>query len=122
VAEQSGAIVEMGRWVLAQACADGRRLVARMPDDQRFVIAVNVSRRQLSSNTLCDDVSGALAAHGLPARRLALEVTETALMPDEVAMVGMLHQLKALGSTWPWTTSGRGTPRSRSCARCLSMS
>lgn len=97
VAEECGAIVDIGRWVLAQACADGRRLVARIPDHQPFTIAVNVSRRQLSSNTLRDDVSGALALHGLPPQRLTLEVTETALMHDEVAMMGMLHQLKALG-------------------------
>lgn len=97
VAEESGAIVDIGRWVLAQACADGQRVVARMPDDQPFTIAVNVSRRQLSSSSLCDDVSRALAAHDLPPQRLALEVTETALMHDEVAMLGMLHQLKALG-------------------------
>ena len=97
VAEESGAIVDLGRWVLNQACADGQRLVARMPDDQPFTIAVNLSRRQLTSDTLGDDVSQALLTHGLPPERLTLEVTETALMHDEDAMIGRLHKLKALG-------------------------
>jgi len=97
VAEESSAIVDLGRWVLAQACADGRRLVAGMPNDQRFTIAVNISRRQLTESTLGDDVSAALLAHGLPPERLTLEITETALMHDEDVMQGLLHKLKALG-------------------------
>lgn len=97
VAEESGAIIDLGRWVLNQACADGQRLVAGIPDDQPFTIAVNLSRRQLTSDTLGDDVSEALLTHGLPPERLTLEVTETALMHDEDAMIGRLHTLKALG-------------------------
>jgi diguanylate cyclase (GGDEF)-like protein len=108
VAEESGAIVDLGRWVLAQACADGRLLVADLPDDRPFTIAVNLSRRQLTSNTLGDNVLEALLAHGLPPERLTLEVTETALMHDEEVMMGLLHKLKALGVALAMDDFGTG--------------
>lgn len=97
VAEESGAIVHLGNWVLNQACADGQRLLAGIPADQPFNIAVNISRRQLTSQTLGDDVSKALLVHNLSPQRLTLEVTETALMHDEDVMMGRLHNLKMLG-------------------------
>jgi diguanylate cyclase (GGDEF)-like protein len=97
VAEESGAIVDLGNWVLSQACADGQCLVAAIPSSRPFKIAVNISRRQLTSETLGDDVLEALLAHNLTPRQLTLEVTETALMHDEEVMIGLLHKLKGVG-------------------------
>ncbi len=97
VAEESGAIVDLGRWVLAQGCADTPLFLAVLPEGHPFTVAVNLSRRQLSSHTLVDDVSDALHSNGLTPERLVLEVTETALMQDADAMISLLHKLKSLG-------------------------
>lgn len=97
VAEESGAIVELGRWVLAQSCADARLILTGIPDHRPFTVAVNISRRQLTSDTLVDDVSEALQVNELAPEGLALEVAETALMSEGDDMIGMLHKLKALG-------------------------
>jgi len=81
VAEESGAIVEVGRWVLQQACADAMAWQDR-PGGRGVGVAVNVSRRQLHSHTVVDDISDALDRSGLDPDLLTVEVTETALMDD----------------------------------------
>ncbi|GAA2055314.1 cyclic Di-GMP phosphodiesterase RmdA [Catenulispora yoronensis] len=77
VAEETGAIVELGRWVLDQAVRDA----AGWPDGP--AVAVNVAVRQVRDAGLVRDVERALAGSGLPADRLCLEITETALMDAE---------------------------------------
>jgi diguanylate cyclase (GGDEF)-like protein/PAS domain S-box-containing protein len=77
-AEESGAIVEIGRWVLREACREAARwgdVRGRVP-----VVAVNVSGRQLRESGFVGEVSGALAAAGLPASALRLELTESVLI------------------------------------------
>jgi diguanylate cyclase (GGDEF)-like protein/PAS domain S-box-containing protein len=77
-AEESGAIVPIGRWVLREAC----REAATWSDlcGTTVVVAVNVSARQLREEGFLADVSGALAASGLPASALRLELTESVLL------------------------------------------
>src|SRR5260221_14016835 len=91
VAEDSGLITEHGEWVLRTACAEA----ANWPDHVR--IAVNVSPVQLKSQTLALKIIGALAASGLPASRLELEITEAVLIHDDEAALAILHQLRAIG-------------------------
>ena len=91
VAEETGLINELGQLVLNTACMEA----ARWPDNIR--IAVNVSPVQFRSQTLALNVAGALAASGLAASRLELEITEAVLMRDDEAALAMLHQLRALG-------------------------
>ena len=80
VAEETGAIVELGRWVLRQAVADA----AGWPGGPAApAVAVNVAVRQVRESGLVQDVRAALDACGLPSRRLCLEITETALMDAE---------------------------------------
>jgi diguanylate cyclase (GGDEF)-like protein/PAS domain S-box-containing protein len=77
-AEENGTIVGIGRWVLRAACreaADWSELCGTSP-----VVAVNVSARQLSEEGFAADVSGALAAAGLPPSALRLELTESVLL------------------------------------------
>jgi diguanylate cyclase (GGDEF)-like protein/PAS domain S-box-containing protein len=95
VAEQTGLIVPMGDWVLDEACATLRTLAAVGIED--FVIAVNLSARQLRQRRFVNRLAETLARHGVPARRLELEVTESQLMdhPEEAREV--LAQLKLLG-------------------------
>ena len=91
VAEDTGLIVELGEWVLKTACAEA----ASWPDHIR--IAVNVSPVQLKSPTLALKITSALAASGLSASRLELEITEAVLIRDDETALAILHQLRAIG-------------------------
>jgi EAL domain-containing protein (putative c-di-GMP-specific phosphodiesterase class I) len=91
VAEDTGLIIELGEWVLRTACAEA----ATWPEHIR--VAVNVSPVQLKSQTLALKIMGALAASGLPASRLELEITEAVLIHDDEAALAILHQLRAIG-------------------------
>jgi diguanylate cyclase (GGDEF)-like protein len=96
LAEASGLIVEVGRWVLDEAC----RAAAGWPlgaGGAPLQVAVNVSGRQLLHPALPAHVAGALAASGLAPGRLTLEITESVLMHDTAATLAVLHALKALG-------------------------
>ena len=91
IAEELGLIVPIGEWVLAQACADA----ATWPDD--VMVAVNLSPVQFYSPGLVEAVREALQRSGLPARRLELEITESALLQDSKTVLATLHELRALG-------------------------
>ena len=91
VAEETGLINQLGEWVLTTACAEA----ATWPDDIK--IAVNVSPVQFKSGTLALKIVAALAASGLQASRLELEITEAVLIRDDEAALAILHQLRAIG-------------------------
>jgi diguanylate cyclase (GGDEF)-like protein/PAS domain S-box-containing protein len=91
IAEETGLINEIGEWVLATACADA----AAWSND--IHLAVNVSPVQFKSGTLALRITAALAASGLPASRLELEITEAVLIRDDDAALAILHQLRAIG-------------------------
>jgi diguanylate cyclase (GGDEF)-like protein len=91
IAEETGLINQLGEWVLTTACAEA----ATWPDDIK--IAVNVSPVQFRSGTLALKVVAALAASGLAANRLELEITEAVLIRDDEAALAILHQLRAIG-------------------------
>jgi diguanylate cyclase (GGDEF)-like protein len=91
VAEEIGLIVPLGEWVLRQACLDA----ATWPDDVR--VAVNLSPSQLINQSLLPVVIDALAASGLSAHRLELEITEAVLMQNTEATIATLHRLRELG-------------------------
>ncbi|HEY3613246.1 MAG TPA: EAL domain-containing protein [Gaiellales bacterium] len=97
VAEQSGMIVPIGRWVLDEACrqAAAWRAEDLLGDDS--LMCVNLSARQLVDDSLAADVAAALERHGLPARLLCLEYTESAVMLDAERAGRALTELKALG-------------------------
>ena len=91
IAEETGLINQLGEWVLTTACAEA----ATWPDDIK--LAVNVSPVQFKSGTLALKIVAALAASGLPANRLELEITEAVLIRDDEAALAILHQLRAIG-------------------------
>jgi diguanylate cyclase (GGDEF)-like protein len=91
VAEQTGLIDQLGEWVLTTACTEA----ATWPDDIK--LAVNVSPVQFKSDTMALRVVAALAASGLAASRLELEITEAVLIRDDDAALAILHQLRAIG-------------------------
>jgi diguanylate cyclase (GGDEF)-like protein/PAS domain S-box-containing protein len=91
IAEDTGLIVDIGRWVLREATSAASRMPAPLS------MSVNVSARQLGSDRFVDDVRQALVESGLEPSRLVLEITESMLMQDMAASAGRLETLKALG-------------------------
>jgi diguanylate cyclase (GGDEF)-like protein len=91
VAEETGLISELGKWVLTTACTEA----ATWPDNIK--VAVNVSPIQFRDETFALKVVAALAASGLAASRLELEITEAVLIRDDEAALAILHQLRAAG-------------------------
>jgi diguanylate cyclase (GGDEF)-like protein len=94
IAEQSGLIVPIGRWVLDEAC---RQAVSWHEHGHHIGISVNVSARQLDDDALIGDVRRALENSHLEPVTLTLEVTETTLMRDAEATAARLRLLKGLG-------------------------
>ena len=91
VAEDLGLIVNLGEWVLRQACAEA----VKWPDDIK--IAVNLSPIQFRNRNLVQLVIAALAQSGLSPSRLELEITESIFLAETAANLEMLHQLRGLG-------------------------
>jgi diguanylate cyclase (GGDEF)-like protein len=94
IAEHSGLILPIGRWVLHTATLQA---AAWRAQGHELSISVNVSGRQLDHDELVDDVRSALAESGLEPSALTVEITETALMKDPEATARRLTAIKALG-------------------------
>jgi diguanylate cyclase (GGDEF)-like protein/PAS domain S-box-containing protein len=97
VAEETGLIIPMGRWILETACHEGARIQKTFPRAVPLTMSVNLSVRQLQSETLIADVRQALEVSGLPAASLVLEITESLMLTDTDFAMMQLHELKALG-------------------------
>ena len=97
IAEESGLILQIGRWVLARACTQAAAWVERIGDSSRFSVSVNVSNRQLEHDRMIAEVAAALDESGLPPRCLVLEITESFFMRDIQAAVRRLQALRRLG-------------------------
>jgi diguanylate cyclase (GGDEF)-like protein len=96
IAEETGAIVPIGRWVIEEACRQVRDW-QRSHDRPSLGMNVNVSARQLVDRAIVDDVARVLAETGLLPGLLTLEITETMIMADEDAVRDCLYRLKDLG-------------------------
>jgi diguanylate cyclase (GGDEF)-like protein len=92
--EETGLIIEIGRWVLREAC---QQAAAWRERGYAIGIAVNVSARQLDADRIVADVQQALTDSSLDAGALTLEITETTLMRDAQETVGRLTEIKKLG-------------------------
>jgi diguanylate cyclase (GGDEF)-like protein len=91
LAEETGLIVQIGEWVIRDACARA----AAWPGE--LSVAVNISPRQFVSPVLAQTIVQSLAASGLPAHRLELEITESIFIGNVERTLAMLHSLRALG-------------------------
>ena len=94
VAEESGVIDSLGRWVLKRACTDIAGL--RDPEGRQLRLAVNASPRQFMRDDFVDTVRGVLDETGFPADALELEITESTLQTVDRSL-GILNALKHLG-------------------------
>ena len=92
LAERSGLITEIGRWVLERACRDQRRWAG-----EELMMSVNVSAQQLMSPDFATTVSDVLSATGADPERVILEVTESVLMQDTERALVVLNDLKRVG-------------------------
>jgi predicted signal transduction protein with EAL and GGDEF domain len=97
LAEETGLIVQLGRWVLEQACTQARSWDRRPGMPRDMGMNVNVSARQLDEPAFVDEVAQILRRSRLPASRLTLEFTEGLLLRDTERTVEVLRALKKLG-------------------------
>ncbi len=105
IAEESGLIVDIGDWVIHEACQQARIwLDAGLP---QLRIAINASIRQIYQNRLIDTVRDALARYALPSTALEIEITESTLQSENLCL-STLQQLKELGVTLAIDDFGTG--------------
>jgi diguanylate cyclase (GGDEF)-like protein len=97
LAEDSGLIVDLGRWVLREACRVAAGWERTGSPLAGGTVSVNVSTRQLIHPRFLQDLDGALGDSALPADRLIVEITETALIEDPEAVMSTLHAIRARG-------------------------
>jgi EAL domain-containing protein (putative c-di-GMP-specific phosphodiesterase class I) len=97
LAEETGLIIPMGRWVLETACEEALRLQETFSRAEPLTMSVNLSVRQLQSDSIVADVRAALQKSGLSPSSLILEITESVMMADTEFAVDRLNDLKSLG-------------------------
>jgi diguanylate cyclase (GGDEF)-like protein/PAS domain S-box-containing protein len=97
LAEETGKIVDIGAWVLAEACAQVARWRAETPGSAELTLNVNVSTRQVRPGVLVNAVRSALADSGLPPEALTLELTESVLARRHEELRAVLTDVAALG-------------------------
>jgi diguanylate cyclase (GGDEF)-like protein/PAS domain S-box-containing protein len=96
LAEETGLIVPIGKWVLEQACSQAKRWHELFPAASPLTITVNLSGRQLHEHDFAETLAKALRHSGLPPQSLILEITESMMMHDTELMLSKLNQLKAM--------------------------
>ena len=97
VAEEGGQIVQIGQWVLREACFQIQRWQEKFPADKPLYMTVNLSARQFAQPDLIDQVRDILTETGIDPACLKLEITESMVMDDFECAAAMLFQLRALG-------------------------
>jgi EAL domain-containing protein (putative c-di-GMP-specific phosphodiesterase class I) len=95
-AESTGEIVPLGRWILREACRQLAEWRDEYAEAAELSLSVNVTGRQLQVPGFVDEVAGILAEFEIPADRIVIEITETAVL-DDPAVLEALHGLRALG-------------------------
>ncbi|WP_272938365.1 putative bifunctional diguanylate cyclase/phosphodiesterase [Noviherbaspirillum denitrificans] len=106
IAEENGQIVDIGLWVLRQACMQTKLWSDRGHSGLR--VAVNVSARQFSQSSFAADVKEVLAETGLPPNQLELELTESLIMHRTERVILVMHELRDLGVTFSIDDFGTG--------------
>ena len=117
IAEESGLIVQIGEWVLLEACTQLAAWRREWPDEAPTAISINVSRAELAlGGRLLSRINTVLKRTGIPAHCLQLEVTEREVMRDPSACNALMQQLRAMGVRLSMDDFGTGTS-SLACLR-----
>ncbi|OFZ66701.1 MAG: hypothetical protein A2V79_05515 [Betaproteobacteria bacterium RBG_16_56_24] len=95
IAEESGMIVQLGEWVLNEACRQNQEW--RAMGLREITMSVNLSPLQFYDRSLMETISAALARSGMPANALELEITESAMMKNSEQAIAMLNNISGLG-------------------------
>ncbi len=98
IAEENGAILPLGWFVLTEACRDMAAWQRLRPEGERLTVAVNLAAAQLQELGFVDDLKEMLASTGLDPRDLVLEMTETVMFHDTQTTIARLDALRALGA------------------------
>jgi diguanylate cyclase (GGDEF)-like protein/PAS domain S-box-containing protein len=107
LAEETGLILPIGRWVLETACAQLKTWEAD-PLTRNLVLAVNVSARQFGAKEFVSQIASMLVRSGIEPSRLKLEITESMLLGNIEKDISTMHQLKALGVSFSIDDFGTG--------------
>jgi diguanylate cyclase (GGDEF)-like protein len=97
LAEENGALREIGLWVIEQACKQWQRWKSIFESEGPVIVSVNLSLRQLEEPDLVERVREVLAENGMDPSNLKLEITESALLAEMPAVVSQLSRLRAMG-------------------------
>jgi diguanylate cyclase (GGDEF)-like protein/PAS domain S-box-containing protein len=97
LAEDTGLIIPIGRWVLNEACRQAVSLHTRFPVQPPLTMSVNLSVKQLQHDRIVEDVHRAISDSGIDPACLVLEITESVLIADAELAIARLHELKSLG-------------------------
>ncbi len=108
LAEETGLIIPLGRWVLREACRQMREWRTQRPQLRDVAVAVNVSGRQFARAELPAEVARALAESGLDSRHLKLEITETAIMESGDPALAELNAICDMGVAFHLDDFGAG--------------
>ena len=95
IAEQTGAIVEIGQWVISEACRASREFSEH--SDREISVAINLSARQFNEPDLVNDIRRTIKREGADPKNIEFEITETMLMNDVERAAKMLKRLRDLG-------------------------
>ena len=109
VLEESGLIVEVGDWVLTEAChVCAELLQAKLIDADNFSLCVNISPRQFRQTDFVERIEHSLTSHGLPCSLLKLEITEGIVIQNLEDTISKMRRLKKLGVSFAMDDFGTG--------------
>jgi diguanylate cyclase (GGDEF)-like protein/PAS domain S-box-containing protein len=108
VAEETGRIVEIGRWVLGEACRQAAEWKSLLPPRAQFSVSVNVSTRQVRGRVIVEDVQRALAGSRREPAALTVEITESVLAERREELVEVLDEVAGLGVSLALDDFGTG--------------
>ncbi|HKX84544.1 MAG TPA: EAL domain-containing protein [Pyrinomonadaceae bacterium] len=108
VAEETGLIIQLGRWVLEEACAKTREWQTRYGYGEGLSVSVNIGSRQFQDESLVEVVETALEKSGLPPQSLILEITESTMLTNTDAVINKLSELRRMNIRFAIDDFGTG--------------